>query len=86
MCAADHCGQEFCHPHGFLAGKPIDFNLEILRPKFANEDGTAQKVTRQHPIAESRRQVASALDDTLCIVLRTSSHLALAGHPPEWLL
>jgi hypothetical protein len=41
MCATNHCGQEFCHLHGLLVGQPIDFNLEILRPKFANEDGTA---------------------------------------------
>ena len=49
--AANHRGEEFCHLHGFLAGKPVDFNLEILRPKFANKDGTAEKVARQHPIA-----------------------------------
>jgi hypothetical protein len=31
MCAADYCGQEFCYLHCLLAGKPIDFNLQILR-------------------------------------------------------
>jgi len=46
MCAPNHCGQEFCNLHRFLAGEPIDLNLEILRPKLANEDGTAQKLTR----------------------------------------
>lgn len=45
-------------------------NLEVLRPKFANKDGTAQKVTRQHPIAESWRHGACALDDTLCVIPR----------------
>src|SRR5580698_9736063 len=69
MSKAHHCGQERSRLHRLFLIQLVEFELEVLGQKLTDEDGTSEQSARPHSFTQKRRNVQSAIDDAVRMIL-----------------
>jgi hypothetical protein len=70
MASAHHSSEKFSDFYRLVAGEVFDLDLKILWQELAHEYGSFQHVSCNHALAEERREIGGASDDTLGVVAR----------------
>ena len=69
MSKTHHRGKEGSGLHRFLWIEFVQLELEVLGHELAYEDGAPEQGARPHSLSQKGRNVQSAFDDSLCLVL-----------------